>query len=110
VFAVYEKVLPKSIVPLLKEVPSSEVTVWAIASLFVHVTVDPTLTVVVAGKAIPAILTSLGFVPVEFPIVFFDLEHERKPVERTAASIIAKYFVFIISFCFVNGCEFQILT
>jgi hypothetical protein len=91
--------LPKSIVPLLKEVPSSEVTVCAMASLFVQVTVDPTLTVVVAGKAIPAMLMLLGlFVPVAFPVVFFDFEHERKPVETTTARKIAKYFVFIILF------------
>ena len=47
--------------PLLKVEPSSEVTVWANPSLFVHVIFVPAFTVRVEGlKAIPEMLTVPG--------------------------------------------------
>ena len=67
--AVYEKLFPYSRFPLLKEVPSSDVTVCAIASLFVQVTVDPTLTEVVAGKDMPEMEIALGLLLLLFPPV-----------------------------------------
>ena len=61
VLAIKEKVPPEAIEPLLKLVPSSEVTVWAMGSLLVHVTFVPAFTVVVDGlNVIPVILTAFA--------------------------------------------------
>jgi hypothetical protein len=96
--AVYEKDLPISIDPLLKLTPSSEVTVCAIGSLFVQVTVLPTLTVVDAGKAIPEIemLFGLLLLPVLPAGDVLDFEQESIASDSAAAKKIAKYFVFMI--------------
>jgi hypothetical protein len=72
--------------------------VCAIGSLFVHVTVLPTLTVVVAGKAIPEILILFGLLLLTLPPVeeVLDFEQERKASDNAHAIKIAKYFVFMI--------------
>jgi hypothetical protein len=48
--------LPASILPLLKVVPSLEVTVCAYPSLFVHVTTVPLATVLEAGEKVILIM------------------------------------------------------
>jgi hypothetical protein len=99
VVAVYENDFPYSIEPLLKLAPSSDVTVCAIWSLFVHITVVPTLTVVVAGKAIPAMAILFAllllFPPAAVGLVL-DFEQERKENDTAHAIRIAKYFVFMM--------------
>jgi hypothetical protein len=107
--AVKLNVAPPAKFPLLKVVPSSEVTVWVKPSLFIQLTTFPTLTVVLAGKAIPAILmvtvlppegvgVGVGVTGVE---LLLDLLHERPVIKITASSNMVeaiteeKFFGFI---------------
>jgi hypothetical protein len=96
------KVAPLSILPLEKLL-SSAVTVWAISSLFVQVTVVPDFTLSVAGlKLILTILTELGAelftveVPVEVPVELLLQEALKPAIIRDKAS--KRRLIFIVLF------------
>ena len=60
VVAVYVKTFPFGRLPLLKLVPLSEVTVWVIPSLLVHLTISPTCTVTEEGEKAPPVMLMLN--------------------------------------------------
>ena len=98
VFAVKLKLAPAASVPLSKLVPSLEVAVWAISSLFFQVTVVPVFIVSVAGPN--AILT----IDIELPEggfeppadVFFDLLQTQfiKNYENSGCNKYCNSFLF----------------
>jgi len=99
VLAVKLKLAPLDSVPLSKVVPSSDVTVWAMPSLFFQVTVVPAFTVSVVGAyAIPTIDTELPDGGVE-PVVLLDLLQNQfiKTIKIAAAIKIMIFFCFMES-------------
>ena len=98
VIALKEKDAPEARSPLLKLVPSSDVTVCASGSLLVQVTVVPAFMLTLAGKAIPdtfiAVPTPVG----DGEVVVFDLEQEN--VIQTAIRITAINFERFVVFIF----------
>ena len=82
--------------PVSNVVPLSEVAVCTIASLFVHLTIVPTLTVTVPGENdIPGIFITVGSGPVAG--LSLDLLQEITVIDinRKIAVALKKFFFFI---------------
>jgi len=85
------------ILPLLKLVPSSEVTVWGTASVFVQVTFVPTTTVTVAGENAIEVIDTFWAVGAPEPVSLL-LQELLKMAVITIRQIAEKIFIGLIIF------------
>jgi hypothetical protein len=111
---VLENVPPAAILPLSKLL-SSAVTVCAMLSLFVQVTVAPTVVVMEAGeKAIPAILTALaatGLILPDIGLLFLEQETNTTVISNRKPGALAIIFLAVaIPLFTLNNLRIVVIT